>query len=114
MRCYLYAKQYPDGKLFTDENEMVKAIHDEGAVDHPNKVGQKQKPEPAARPMPPVPAKKHTFDVLSLTVPKAERKIAALEDPELLRAVLAREQDRLNGPRSGIIQAVEELEDDAA
>ena len=47
-------------------------------------------------------------------MPKAERKIAALEDPELLRAVLAREQDRLNGPRSGIIQAVEELEDDAA
>ena len=35
-------------------------------------------------------------------MPKAETKIAALEDPELLRAVLAREQDRSNGPRSGI------------
>ena len=119
MRCYLYSKTFPDGKLFTDEDEAAQAIHD-GAVDHPGNVGQSpSKPEkPAATKAEQPKEVAAPFDILQLTIADSEDKLQEVDDPAVLKVILKREKDRFNGPRKGILAAIEErleeLENDAA
>ena len=120
MRCYLYSMSFPEGKLFTNEDEAAQAIHD-GAVDHPSKVGS----APEAKPAKPAATKAEQpkevaapFDILQLTIADAEDKLQEVDDPTVLKVILKREKDRFNGPRKGILalleERLEELENDAA
>ena len=120
MRCYLYSTSFPDGQLFTNEDEVAQAIHD-GAVDHPSKVGSAPEPKPAkpaATPAAKPAAVKAPFDILQLTIADAEDKLQEVDDPAVLKVILKREKDRFNGPRKGILAAIEErleeLENEAA
>ena len=89
------------------------AIHD-GAVDHPGKVGRAPEPTPATTAAQP----KAPFDILQVTVADAEDQLQEVDDPAVLKVILKREKDRFNGPRKGILAAIEqrleELENDAA
>ena len=114
MRCYLYSKTFPDGKLFTNEDAVAQAIH-EGAVDHPGNVQNTFKPaKPADQPA----TVTAPFDILQLTIVEAEDKLQEVDDPAVLKAILKREKDRFNGARKGILAALEErleeLENDEA
>ena len=120
MRCYLYSKTFPDGKLFTNEDAMAQAIHD-GAVDHPDKVGRAPEPKPAkaaATLAPKLEAAAAPFDILQLTIADAEDRLQEVDDPAVLKVIVKREKDRFNGPRKGILSAIEgrleELENEAA
>ena len=112
MRCYLYDMSFPEGKLFTNEDEAAQAIHD-GAVDHPSKVGSAPEPKPAKPAAAPAPAPKleaaaAPFDILQLTIADAEDKLQEVDDPAVLKVILKREKDRFNGPRKGILALLEE------
>ena len=115
MRCYLYSKTFPDGQLFTNEEEVAQAIHD-GAVDHPGKVGRAPEPKPATPAA--QPAVKAPFDILQLTIADAEDQLQEVDAPAVLKVILKREKDRFNGPRKGILalleERLEELENEAA
>ena len=119
MRCYLYSKTFPDGKLFTNEDKVAQAIHD-GAVDHPGKVGQPpSKPaKPAATPAAQPEAVTAPFDIRELTIAEAEDKLQEVDVPAVLTVILKREKARAGGPRKGILAAIEErleeLENDSA
>ena len=113
MRRYLYSTSFPDGQLFTNEDEYNQAVHD-GAVDHPGKVGRAPEPKPAT----PAAQPKAPFDILQLTIADAEDKLQEVDYPAVLKVILKREKDRFNGPRKGILalleERLEELENEAA